>query len=107
VHENSPQDKITILIGQLEGEVRKLCDLHEIDLRAIRESSTSSLQRQSEYFENQLSTLNSKHRTQIAELETEIEYLKELNLAQRLMMEDNLGYIKRLEEKLEAMRSVN
>jgi hypothetical protein len=36
----------------------------------------------------------------IAELEEQINYLKELNLSQRLMMEDYLKYVKHLESRI-------
>ena len=43
----------------------------------------------------------------MGELQSEIDYLKELNRAQRLMLEDNLEYIKGLEEKLRSSNSVS
>jgi hypothetical protein len=36
----------------------------------------------------------------IADLEEEMEYLREINYSQRCMLDDNLRYLKELEEKL-------
>lgn len=107
MQESSLQEKIEMLIGQLEEEVRKLSSSHQTELNRIREVNTIDLQTLNEHFEKRLTLVNSEYRSKISDLEIEIDYLKELNSAQRLMMEDNLGYIRGLEEKLNAARSLD
>lgn len=107
MEETSLQSKIEKLIGQLEEEVRKLSSFHQSELDRIREVNTIDLKNLNENFEKRMTVVNSEYQSKISDLENEIAYLKELNLAQRLMMEDNLAYIKGLEEKLSAVRSLD
>ena len=106
MHESSLQTKIETLIRQLEEEVRKISSFHQSELDRIREVNTIDLKNLNESFEKRISLVNSGYRSRISDLENEIVYLKELNMAQRLMMEDSLDYVKGLEEKLTAMRSL-
>lgn len=101
------QARVEMLIGQLEEEVRKLSSFHEQELEHMRQANAVDMLNLSENFEKRLSLVNSTYESRIADLQGEIEYLKELNLAQRLMMEDNAEYIKVLEEKLESLRSLS
>ena len=104
MEKRSLQAKIEKLIGQLEDEVRKLSSFHQRELEWIREANAIDLKNLNENFAKRITIVNAEHRLRISDLENEIEYLRELNLAQRLMMEDNLVYIKQLEEKLNAAR---
>ncbi len=101
------QEKVEKLIAQLEQEVRALGAHHLDELKRLQEINAGNLQDLDVHFEKRLATLNAQNQSRIAELESEINYLKELNQAQRLMMEDNLEYIKGLEEKLRASTSVS
>ncbi|MBL0745562.1 hypothetical protein [Chryseolinea lacunae] len=102
VQESAIQAKIEKLIRKLEDEVRRLSSFHQAELSRSRNVTTGNAQYQHEQFEARLSLINAQYQSKILNLESEIDYLKELNYAQRLMMEDILGYIKDLEEKLNA-----
>lgn len=102
--QESLQSKIEMLIRQLSEEVRNFSSFHQAELSGVREGNAIVLQNLNQQFEKRLLIVNSSYQLKIEELETEIDYLKELNMAQRMMMEDNLGYIKCLEEKITAKR---
>lgn len=105
MQESLVREKIDWLIGQLEEEVRKLSAAHQIELSRVQDGNAIDLQNMNDQCEKRLSLVSSEFRLLISALENEVDYLKELNQAQRLMMEDSLSYIKRLEEKLNAVRS--
>ncbi|RAW02605.1 hypothetical protein [Pseudochryseolinea flava] len=107
MEEHSLQAKIGKLIAQLEEEVRNLSSCHRSELDRIREDNTIELKTLTDNFDKLLTTVNAQYQSRISDLENEIDYLRELNVAQRIMMEDNLAYIKRLEEKLIATRSLD
>lgn len=102
--EPSFKDRIEELLEQLEEEVRKLTSARQHGLDRIRDDNTIDLKVLNENFEKLIAIVNSAYQSRISDLEDEIGYLKELSLAQRLMLEDNLVYIKELEEKLNAAR---
>jgi hypothetical protein len=105
VEESLLQAKIEMLIKQFKEEVHQLSSFHQRELDRTRDTHANDLQILTENFEKRLSLFSSGYRSRISELENEINYLKELNLAQRRMMEDSLGYTKGLEKKLNATRT--
>ncbi len=102
----SIQEKIESLIRQLEDEVRKITSSHQTELDKIREDNSFDLDRMKHQFEQQIASAAGHYQSRIVHLEGEISYLKELILSQRLMMEDNLEYIKALEMKLNTAPSL-
>ena len=105
MQESSLQEKIELLIAQLEEEVRKLAFFHQTELNCLREINASDLCNLKDQFEQRITLVNHEYQSRIINLEDEINYLKELNSSQQLMMEDNLIYIKGLEKKLKAIPS--
>jgi len=104
VAESSHNTKIETLIKQLEEEVRRLSTAQQLELNQAREASAIEIKTLSEDFDSRLYAITLEYHSRISDLEGTIEYLKELNFAQRLMMEDSLGYVKELEEKLSTTR---
>lgn len=89
--------KIELLIRQLELEIQQVTASHDSEIKRNREVIAFELQEQ---FERRLHKVDAMHQARILDLEEEIRFLKELNSSQRKMMEDNLGYMRGLEEKL-------
>lgn len=105
MQELSIQEKIELLIKQLEDEVKKLSSFHQTELSRIKEVNSIDLNRLKQQFEQHISSAEDQYQLRIVHLESEIGYLKELILSQRLMMEDNLEYTKGLEGKLNTASS--
>jgi hypothetical protein len=106
VQESSVQAKIELLISQLEEEINKLSSGNPAELGRMEDNAIppGTLK---ERFEKCITLVNGNYQSRISDLEREIDYLRELNFAQRLMMEDNLDYIKNLEQKLGALRATD
>lgn len=94
------QEKINTLTSYLEGEIEKLKCAHIQELEKIKEQYKTGLQSIHENFNARWTEGNLSMTNRLMELEEHLGYLRELNAAQRLMMEDNLTYIRTLEEKL-------
>lgn len=94
------QAKIDQTIRHLQDEVALLQKTHLLEMELMKIDSVQYLQRLREDFDQRIQKADEHHRNKISMLEEEIQYLKELNDSQRLMMTDNASYIRALEEKL-------
>lgn len=88
------------MIRQLQGEIQKLSFSCDLEKKRLTESINVDLKGQ---FDMELLKVDAQYRSRILSMEEEIAFLKELNSSQRRMMEDNLEYIRALEEKLRSL----
>lgn len=95
-----------MLISQLEEEINKLSPTGAPEPGGS-EDNALHFRTLRERFEKCITLVDGNYRSRISDLEMEIDYLKELNFAQRQMMEDNLGYIKNLEQTLNTLRATD
>ena len=102
MQKSSRLEKIELLIAQLEQEVQKLASSRHTELNSVKEVNSIANRDLHDQFEQRILLVDGKHQSQIADLQGEIAYLKELNFSQRLMMEDSMMYIKDLEKKVNA-----
>ncbi len=94
------QAKIDQIICHLQEEVALLQKTHLLEMQLMKIDSNQYLQKLREDFDQRIKRADDHHQSRISMLEEEIQYLKELNDSQRLMMTDSATYIRTLEEKL-------
>lgn len=94
------QEKILQLTDHLERELKRLKSAHVQDLEQLREIFKNGIGSINDAFESIWDQFNARHAQRIMNLEEQVRYLKELNDSQRTMMEDNLIYIRDLEQML-------
>lgn len=97
---SSLQENVKTLIYQLEKEVQNLSEANCSAIIRLTEAIIHDLERLQQEYNRRLVPKEREENKRIIELEEEIGYLKELNTCQRMMMEDNLKYLRALEDKL-------
>ena len=95
--------RIDALTSNLCKRVDELKESHILELDRFRTAYACDIRKLTEEFEIRWDEYNREHLQRIIELEEQISYLRELVSSQRLMMEDNLGYTRELEQKLSAL----
>ncbi|HOX84132.1 MAG TPA: hypothetical protein PLJ60_14060 [Chryseolinea sp.] len=98
--EDKLQEKIGYLTGLLEQELINLKSTHCKKLSQIKNTYVEGIEILNANFEKQWDDFNALHLRRMLACEEQVTYLKELQQSQRLMLEDNLVYIRQLEERL-------
>jgi hypothetical protein len=96
-HGEQLHQKIVKLIGHLENEVSDLKAKYPSEIESLAMRCRKDMQKVQLEFSNELDEIERKHNVQLSSLAEEIAYLKEMSQSQRLMMETNLEYINELE----------
>ena len=92
------QEKILQLTDHLERELKRLKSAHVHDLEQLREIFKNGIGSINQTFESLWDQFDARHAQKIMNLEEQVRYLKELTHSQRNMMEDNVKYIRELEQ---------
>lgn len=98
--------KILKLIERIEGEVSTLKNAHTTEIESLTMRCRLDMQKIHVEFSNELDSIEQKHNLQLTRLADEISYLKEMSQSQRMMMESNLEYLKELELRYENLKQV-
>ncbi|MBC8111064.1 MAG: hypothetical protein H7Y04_08405 [Verrucomicrobia bacterium] len=93
------QEKIESLICQLEEIVALISTNQKQETKELKEIIELALHELVNQFDQKIKKIDKQHLATIKHFEEEINYLRELNSAQRQMLEDTVSYIKKLEEK--------
>ena len=83
---------------KMDGIVRE----YERKSAAVAAENVKELERLRQHYESRYNELKSNYEQQISELEQELAYSKEMNEAQRIMMNDAMAYAAKLEAKLQS-----
>jgi hypothetical protein len=103
-NENNPphppsSKRVNELTLQLQSEVSKARSAHEAALLSLTLDCSKALHDLTDMFENRIQAMQQLHREYIAQIEAEISYLTEINDSQQIMLQNNIDYIKQLEER--------
>lgn len=101
VNDNKLREKIVSLTSTLEDEMNKLKAQHLSDLTDLRTTYIEKIQDLHISFEQRWENIHNLHLERLMELESQVNYLKELNDAQHIMLKDYLEYIRTLESKVQ------
>lgn len=91
---------LNILTSQIHNEIERLKEAHAGDLERLTMHYREQMRQLQQLFMNELDTIQRNHQTRTEELTKHVNYLEEMSRSQRLMMKDQLNYLKELELRL-------
>ena len=98
--ETQQKENIHHLTGLMELELERLKSTHSRELDNLKNSYLKGIQHLSNDLEDERLAFYQAHLQHMHDMEEQINYLTELYQSQRIMMEDQLLYIKSLEKKI-------
>lgn len=96
---NAASKRVNELTLRLQSEVSKARLAHEAALFALTSDCSKALHDLTAVFESRLQSMQQLHREYISQIEAEISYLTEINDSQQIMLQNNIDYIRDLEER--------
>lgn len=93
------QQRVEDLTSRLRAEVSKAKSTHEAAMLSLTSDCSRALQDLATLFTDRLNAMQNIHREHISQIEEEITYLKEIANSQHIMLQNNIEYIKELEER--------
>jgi hypothetical protein len=93
------QNRIVQLTSKLEGEVSRVNQSHRSDLENLAFECNNAIKELTLIFDERLRQIQQKHLENISHIQEEIAYLRELSDSQHLMLQNNIDYIKSLEQR--------
>ena len=93
------KQRLNDLTLRVHSEVSKARESHEAALLSLSMDCSKALHDLTVLFENRLQSMQHRHREYILQIEEEISYLKEITDSQHIMLQNNIEYIKELEDK--------
>lgn len=97
---NNLQEKIDEVIGLLEREVSGLRLSYSTALEKLKSEYEQEIAFIHTSFHERCSNLHKGYINQLLALDDHVHYLKELQEAQRIMMQDSILYMKELEKRV-------
>jgi hypothetical protein len=95
----SGSKRVNDLTLRLQAEVSKARSAHDAALLSLTSDCSKALHDLTDMFENRIQAMQHLHREYIAQIEAEISYLTEINDSQQIMLQNNIDYIKELEDR--------
>jgi hypothetical protein len=97
---NVPSSKtVNELTLHLQSEVSKARSAHEAAMLSLTSDCSKALHDLTALFASRLQTMQDLHREYITQIEGEISYLTEIADSQKIMLQNNIDYIKELEDR--------
>lgn len=94
------ENDVNNLSSQLHSEIERLTAEQASDLEQLTMRYREQMRQLQQMFVNELEDIQRKHQNRTDELKKHVLYLEEMSRSQRLMMKDQLDYVKQLELRI-------